>query len=141
STITVGTPVRSELATLPPRVEAATRLQLDPARPVVAVIGGSQGARHLNTLVAEAAAAVAPEVQFFHAAGPADYERLAVLTAKRDGYRVVPFCDSMADVYAAADLMICRSGASSLTETAHAGLPSLLVPYPFAADDHQTKNA
>ncbi len=138
---TVGTPVRSELVSLPTRGEAAKALGLDPARPVVAVVGGSQGAKHLNTLVADAAAAMPPDVQFFHAAGPADFERVAALAKGRDGYRVVPFCDRMADVYAVSDLMVCRSGASSLTETAHAGVPSLLIPYPYAADDHQTKNA
>jgi len=138
---TVGTPVRSELVSLPSREEAARELGLDPARPVVAVVGGSQGARHLNTLVAQAATAMAPEVQFFHAAGPGDYDRVAGMASGRDGYRVVAFCARMAAVYAVADLMVCRSGASSLTETAHAGVPSLLVPYPHAADDHQTKNA
>jgi len=138
---TVGTPVRNELVSLPARGEAAKELGLDPARPVVAVVGGSQGAKHLNTLVVEAAAAMPPDVQFFHAAGPLDFERVAALAKGRDGYHVVAFCDRMADVYAVTDLMVCRSGASSLTETAHAGVPSLLVPYPFAADDHQTKNA
>ncbi len=137
----VGTPVRGELVSLPARGDAARALGLDPARPVVAVVGGSQGAKHLNTLVAQAAALMAGEVQFFHAAGPGDYERVAALAKGRDGYRVVAFCERMADVYAVADLMVCRSGASSLTETAHAGVPSLLVPYPHAADDHQSKNA
>lgn len=137
----VGTPVRAELVRLPGRGEAAAALGLDAARPVVAVVGGSQGARHLNTLVAGAAALVPGEVQWFHAAGPADFERVAGLAGGRAGYRVVPFCERMADVYAAADLMVCRAGASSLTETAHAGLPALLVPYPYAADDHQTRNA
>jgi UDP-N-acetylglucosamine--N-acetylmuramyl-(pentapeptide) pyrophosphoryl-undecaprenol N-acetylglucosamine transferase len=140
-TVTVGTPVRRELTTLPERASAAAALGLDPRRPVVAVIGGSQGAKHLNTLMVEAAAAVAPEVQFFHAAGPTDYERVAALAGGRAGYRVVPFCDRMAEVYAVADLMVCRAGASSLTEMARSGMASLLVPYPYAADDHQTKNA
>jgi len=54
---------------------------------------------------------------------------------------VLGFCDRMGDAYAAADLVLSRAGASSLTELAHAGLPAVLVPYPYAADDHQTRNA
>ncbi|RYD19437.1 MAG: UDP-N-acetylglucosamine--N-acetylmuramyl-(pentapeptide) pyrophosphoryl-undecaprenol N-acetylglucosamine transferase, partial [Verrucomicrobiaceae bacterium] len=63
------------------------------------------------------------------------------ITAGREGYKVLGFCDQMPSAYAIADLVIARSGASSLTEIAIAGHPSILVPYPYAADDHQTRNA
>ncbi|NNE92111.1 MAG: UDP-N-acetylglucosamine--N-acetylmuramyl-(pentapeptide) pyrophosphoryl-undecaprenol N-acetylglucosamine transferase, partial [Verrucomicrobiales bacterium] len=55
--------------------------------------------------------------------------------------KVVDFCSDIQFAYAAADLAVCRSGASTLTELAHYGIPSILIPYPFAADDHQTRNA
>ena len=74
-------------------------------------------------------------------AGSADEARVREQSVGRKGYVVLGFCDDMASVYAVADLILCRAGASSMTELAHAGLPSILVPYPYAADDHQTKNA
>ena len=68
-------------------------------------------------------------------------QRRVKQSAGHKGYVVLGFCDDMASVYAVTDLILCRAGASSMTELAHAGLPSILVPYPYAADDHQTKNA
>jgi len=59
----------------------------------------------------------------------------------RSGYQVLAFCDQMPAAYSAADFCVARSGASSLTELSRASLPALLVPFPFAADDHQTANA
>ncbi|MFM2243916.1 MAG: undecaprenyldiphospho-muramoylpentapeptide beta-N-acetylglucosaminyltransferase, partial [Verrucomicrobiota bacterium] len=137
--VVTGTPVRKELAVLPGRADAAAKWKLDPARPVVLVMGGSQGARKLNALMA---AAVLPEgVQVLHIAGPGEEATVAGMVGGRPDYHVVGFCDDMASAYAVADAVVARSGASSLTELAHAGLPSLLVPFPFAADDHQTVNA
>lgn len=140
-TATTGTPARPEILNLPPRAEAAARFNLDPARPVIVVTGGSQGARRLNELSAEAAASLPPETQVLHIAGALDRERAEEISKGREGYRVLGFCDQMASAYAVADLVIARAGASSLTEIALAGLPSVLVPYPYAADDHQTHNA
>lgn len=139
--LTTGTPVRPEILHLPTRAEAAASLSLDPARPVIVVTGGSQGARRLNELCAEAAASLPPETQVLHIAGAADFDRVAEIAHGRPGYHVRGFCDQMGAAYAVADLVIARSGASSLTEIGVAGLPSILVPYPFAADDHQTRNA
>lgn len=136
-----GTPVRLELRKLPDRATAAARLGLDAARPVWLVMGGSQGARRLNELAPEAARRLPPEWQVLHIAGGIDEARVRAAATGREGYRVLGFCDRMADAYAAADLALSRAGASSLTELAHAALPSLLVPYPYAADDHQTRNA
>ena len=137
--VVTGTPVRRELSVLPGRAEAAAKWGLDPARPVVLVMGGSQGARKLNALVA--AAPFEAGVQVLHIAGPGEEAAVSGQVSGRKDYVVAGFCEDMAGAYAVADVVVARSGASSLTELAHAGLPSLLVPFPFAADDHQTANA
>jgi len=140
-TVTTGTPVRPEIIDLPSREAAAARFGLAADRPTLVVTGGSQGARRLNELSAQAAASLPPETQVLHIAGAADFQRVCEITAGRAGYKVLGFCDQMPAAYALADLVIARSGASSLTEIAIAGQPSILVPYPYAADDHQTRNA
>lgn len=140
-TVTTGTPVRPEITQLPGREDAAAGFGLDPERPTILVTGGSQGARRLNELCAEAAAAMPPLTQVLHIAGAADFQRVMEITKNRPGYKVIGFCEQMPEAYAIADLVIARSGASSMTEISIAGLPSILVPYPYAADDHQTRNA
>lgn len=140
-TVTTGTPVRPEITHLPSREEAAARFGLNPERPTILVTGGSQGARRLNELCAEAAASLPPETQVLHIAGALDFQRVSEIAEGRPGYKVLGFCDQMPSAYAIADLVIARSGASSLTEISIAGHPSILVPYPHAADDHQTRNA
>ena len=135
----VGTPVRGELAQLPSRVEAAQKWGLDASKPTLLVFGGSQGAKGLNTLVVDAAKDL--DCQILHVTGQFDYERVEGLTKELPGYETMAFCDDMASAYAIADGAICRSGASSLTELAFLGIPSVLVPYPHSADDHQTANA
>jgi UDP-N-acetylglucosamine--N-acetylmuramyl-(pentapeptide) pyrophosphoryl-undecaprenol N-acetylglucosamine transferase len=136
-----GTPVRKEISHLPTREAAAQKHGLDPQRPVLVVMGGSQGAKKLNDLTVQAFDQFPAGTQVLHVAGTLDAPRLSSAVGPRADYRVLGFCDDMPAVYAVADVMLCRSGASSLTEIAHAGLASILVPYPHAADDHQTKNA
>jgi len=140
-TVQTGTPVRPEIANLPTREEAAAIFGLDPSRPTIVVTGGSQGARRLNELSAEAAASLPAETQVLHIAGASDFQRVSEIAKNRLGYKVLGFCDQMPAAYAIADLIVARSGASSMTEIAITGLPSILVPYPYAADDHQTRNA
>jgi UDP-N-acetylglucosamine--N-acetylmuramyl-(pentapeptide) pyrophosphoryl-undecaprenol N-acetylglucosamine transferase len=139
--LVTGTPVRLELRELPPRAEAAKAMDLDPARPVLLVTGGSQGARRLNELVAGAARRLPEDWQILHISGAGGEEAVRKAAEGRPGYRVFGFCDRMAEAYAASDMVISRAGASSLTEIAHAGLPAILVPFPFAADAHQPHNA
>jgi UDP-N-acetylglucosamine--N-acetylmuramyl-(pentapeptide) pyrophosphoryl-undecaprenol N-acetylglucosamine transferase len=140
-TVTTGTPVRPEIANLPSREAAAAHFGLDAGRPTIVVTGGSQGARRLNELSAQAAVNLPTETQVLHIAGALDFQRVCEITTGRADYKVLGFCDQMPSAYAIADLVIARSGASSLTEIASAGCPSILVPYPHAADDHQTRNA
>lgn len=140
-TVLTGTPVRPEIIHLPSRDEAAANFGLDPSRPTIVVTGGSQGAKRLNELCAQAAALLPQEMQVLHIAGALDFERVSQITKGRECYKVLGFCDQMPSAYAMADVIIARSGASSLTEISISGHPSILVPFPYAADDHQTRNA
>lgn len=140
-TVTTGTPVRPEIAKLPTHEEAAAHFGLDPGKTTILVTGGSQGARRLNELCAEAAGKLPPETQVLHIAGALDFARVTEIASGRTNHMVLGFCDQMPTAYAVADLVIARAGASSLTEIAMCGHPSILIPFPFAADDHQTRNA
>jgi UDP-N-acetylglucosamine--N-acetylmuramyl-(pentapeptide) pyrophosphoryl-undecaprenol N-acetylglucosamine transferase len=138
---TVGNPVRQSVVDLPaPGARMADRQ--GPCR--VLVTGGSQGARTLNRAVPAAVASLASSVtlQVRHQAGKNDLE------TTRDAYseagveaEVTEFIEDMASAYAWADLVVCRSGALTVSELAAAGVASILVPYPHAVDDHQTRNA
>lgn len=136
----VGTPVREEMLHIPATADARTALGLPADKPVILVTGGSQGAQKLNTLMVEAAKA-APHVHFHIIAGKADHDRVQALAEGSANISVVGFCADMPAAYAAADGVVTRSGASTLTELSVVGKPSLLVPYPFAADNHQYFNA
>ena len=112
---------------------------------VAIVTGGSRGARTLNRAGRESwplfAKAGSP-VRIVHQSGPAEYEPLA--QAFRDSAiqgEVVPFIRDMAMAFRGADLVVGRAGAGGVNEIAAAGMPSVLVPFPFAADDHQRRNA
>jgi UDP-N-acetylglucosamine--N-acetylmuramyl-(pentapeptide) pyrophosphoryl-undecaprenol N-acetylglucosamine transferase len=101
------------------------------------VFGGSQGARSLNELAVEALGRNGPAV--LHLAGERDYEMLRGRVA-RDDYRLVPYTHEFGAALAACDLVVSRAG-GSIYELAAAGKPAILVPYPHATADHQTKNA
>ncbi|MCF6312378.1 MAG: hypothetical protein L3J39_07995, partial [Verrucomicrobiales bacterium] len=109
----------------------------------VLVMGGSQGAHGINQMICEALTGYAEAgVQLLHIAGVDDVEMVEKAYAEVEGVGcVVKFCSEMGLAYAAADVALCRSGASSLAELAAFGVPSVLIPYPYAAEDHQTKNA
>lgn len=136
----VGTPIRASLSKAPSRDEACRRLGFDPAKPVILVFGGSQGAAGLNAGVPLALRPFSEHPQVLHLAGRGKAEE----TRRRYGARpakVLEYTEDMAAAYAAADLVICRAGASTLAELAALKKPSVLVPYPHATDDHQTANA
>ncbi|MBI4496027.1 MAG: undecaprenyldiphospho-muramoylpentapeptide beta-N-acetylglucosaminyltransferase [Deltaproteobacteria bacterium] len=109
------------------------------------VFGGSQGAHRLNQAMMEALPGwgeMKERLRIIHQTGPSDLE--AVRRAyRREGFRaeVHPFIDRMEEAYGAADLVLCRAGATTLFELMAMGKPALLVPYPFAANDHQRRNA
>ncbi|MGC2161658.1 MAG: undecaprenyldiphospho-muramoylpentapeptide beta-N-acetylglucosaminyltransferase [Silvibacterium sp.] len=135
-----GIPVRSEFFHLQPRPAGAP--------PHLLVFGGSQGARALNTFMPQIAApllAAIPGLTILHQAG-ARHAEAALAAYQASGasperWQVHAFLDDMPRRFEAADLVLARSGASTVAELAAAGKPSLLVPFPQAADDHQRKNA
>lgn len=135
-----GTPVREELLKLPTRTEARERLGLPQDKTVILLTGGSQGARNLNTLLIEAAKADT-KAHYFVIAGKLDQARVTELAAGADNITITGFCADMPAAYAAADGVVTRAGASTLTELSIIGKACLLVPFPYAADDHQTHNA
>jgi UDP-N-acetylglucosamine--N-acetylmuramyl-(pentapeptide) pyrophosphoryl-undecaprenol N-acetylglucosamine transferase len=122
--------------------EAAFAARLDPALATVGVFGGSQGARALNeALLGLAAEPEPPRFNLVWQTGRADHARVAGARAWPANAVVEPFFSPMTAVYPLLDLIVCRAGAMTLAEVAAWGIPSILVPYPHAADDHQTKNA
>jgi UDP-N-acetylglucosamine--N-acetylmuramyl-(pentapeptide) pyrophosphoryl-undecaprenol N-acetylglucosamine transferase len=134
---TVGNPVRTGFAELP---APAQRLARETRR--VLVIGGSQGARALNERMPEALkllpAAQRPEIR--HQAGRTlEIAQTAYAKAGVQG-EVTAFIEDMPEAFAWADLVVCRAGASTIAELTVAGCASVLVPYPYAVDDHQTRN-
>lgn len=139
--IWTGNPVRPEIAVLP----APTFRYAERTGPLnVLVVGGSLGAQVLNEAVPKAWALMAENQRpnIVHQAGEKHLAQLqalyAELSVKAD---CVAFIADMAEAYAWADLVICRAGALTMAELAAAGVASVLVPYPFAVDDHQTGNA
>jgi UDP-N-acetylglucosamine--N-acetylmuramyl-(pentapeptide) pyrophosphoryl-undecaprenol N-acetylglucosamine transferase len=142
-TVWTGTPVRKILRNKRNRSEVISKLGLSSDKPVVLVMGGSQGARGLNRIVLEEAGRInAPEIQWIHLTGVEDEKNVS------EGYsrihktaKIHAFCHEMEDLYSVADLVIARSGAASLAEIAQNELPSILIPYPFAAENHQLVNA
>jgi UDP-N-acetylglucosamine--N-acetylmuramyl-(pentapeptide) pyrophosphoryl-undecaprenol N-acetylglucosamine transferase len=136
----VGNPVRNEIAMLPPpsiRTHASSGFRL-------LVLGGSLGAQGLNDIVPKALSqlSVGDRPEVWHQTGDKHIE-----TAKKSyesrgvEAKLTPFITNMAEAYAWADMVLCRSGASTVAELCAAGLGAILVPYPYAVDDHQTANA
>jgi UDP-N-acetylglucosamine--N-acetylmuramyl-(pentapeptide) pyrophosphoryl-undecaprenol N-acetylglucosamine transferase len=134
-TVQTGNPVRTLGTDAHPAVDHFTLF----------VFGGSQGAHTINVAAVEAARIVSQRLsnlRVIHQTGPADAEWV------EQRYRewgveaqVVPFVHDMASAYGRADLVVCRAGATTLAELAALGKPAILIPYPFAADDHQRSNA
>jgi UDP-N-acetylglucosamine--N-acetylmuramyl-(pentapeptide) pyrophosphoryl-undecaprenol N-acetylglucosamine transferase len=118
------------------RGEARRAFDLPADDAVVLVLGGSQGARRLNELAVETWGERGPAV--LHLSGERDYEQLRPRVSRPD-YRLLAFTDDVGAAYGAADLVVARAG-GSVWELAAAGLPAILVPYPYATADHQTKN-
>jgi len=136
-----GTPVRSELQRLD-RHLARQRLGLRDDLPTLLVMGGSQGASGINQAMIKSLASLRDRpLQVIHLSGARD-ERLVADNYRREKISafVAAFHHRMEEVYSASDLAIARAGAASLAELAFFGLPGILIPFPHAADDHQTRN-
>ena len=137
-----GNPTPDALADVG-REEGARFFGLDPGKKTLLVFGGSRGAATINAAIAPLAAELAAGgIQIIWQTGDEEFETLRRISgAPREGVAMRPFIDRMEYAYAACDLAVCRSGATSLAEMARAGVPSVLVPYPHAAAGHQTENA
>ena len=150
--VVTGNPVREEMLSLDVdarRAEARAAFGLDPDTPTLLVFGGSQGARSLNRAIVKAHGlwSAPDQLQVLHAAGgslhgeaAAAWERARAETAG-PRVRCVDFIEDMGAAYAAADIVVCRAGATSIAELTALGRPSVLVPYPHATRDHQMHNA
>jgi UDP-N-acetylglucosamine--N-acetylmuramyl-(pentapeptide) pyrophosphoryl-undecaprenol N-acetylglucosamine transferase len=139
-----GTPIRQNLIRIS-RAEAAAYWNFDSEKVTITVIGGSQGASGLNQVVTRCLPHFKKwkdHIQVIHQTGLREVE-LVEGQYKSSGVpaRVMAFCERMEMIYSISDIMVARSGAASLTEINHFGLPSILVPYPHAAENHQVSNA
>jgi UDP-N-acetylglucosamine--N-acetylmuramyl-(pentapeptide) pyrophosphoryl-undecaprenol N-acetylglucosamine transferase len=137
-----GTPIRKELQPMDKKV-ARQKLGLREDLITLLVMGGSQGASGINQSVIKALPFLQNlPIQVIHLSGGRD-ERLVADNYQRENIpaHVAAFHHAMEEVYSAADLAIARSGAASLAELAAFSLPAILIPFPYAAEDHQTKNA
>ena len=139
----VGTPLRKVMRQEHDKGGALAHFGLEEGKKTLLVMGGSQGARGINRAVTGALENISGlGMQVIHLTGPADFKAI------QEDYRgatlphaVLAFCHEMQLAYAAADIAIARSGASSLAELSAFSLPTILVPFPHATDDHQTLNA
>jgi UDP-N-acetylglucosamine--N-acetylmuramyl-(pentapeptide) pyrophosphoryl-undecaprenol N-acetylglucosamine transferase len=144
--VVTGTPVRASMLRPVTPQDARLALGLDPQKTTVVVMGGSQGARSLNEAVATLVTGreLPADWQILHVSGARDFAGLA---ERENGalaggaVRLVEYLEDPRAAYAAADLVVARSGASTLGELAATGTPALLVPFPFATADHQAHNA
>ncbi|MBS1806864.1 MAG: undecaprenyldiphospho-muramoylpentapeptide beta-N-acetylglucosaminyltransferase [Acidobacteria bacterium] len=132
-----GNPVRAEFFTVPAKVPSETVNIL--------ITGGSQGARAINEAMITAIPMLEPHKDrlfITHQTGELDFEKVKAAYATSSLHvEVKPFIEKIVDEFAKADLVICRAGATTVAELAAASRPALMIPFPWAADDHQRKNA
>ena len=133
-----GNPIRNDFALLKKKERGE--------RSSVLIFGGSQGAHAINTAMVEALRLLAPErdrLDITHQTGERDFEMVkrGYTEAGFDAADVRPFIEDMATRFEKADVLVCRSGATTAAEVAAAGKAAIFVPFPFATDDHQRKNA
>ncbi len=140
-----GTPVRASLLRPVNPSRARMALGLAPERTTIVAMGGSQGARSINEAIVALVTrrTLGDQRQLLHVSGERDYAYMQAEERDTGGNHVslVDYLADPANAYAAADVVIARSGASTLAELAATGTPAILIPYPFAADDHQAHNA
>jgi len=141
-TVLTGNPVRKELLEL---AETNKVIKKEGAKLTLLVLGGSLGAHRVNELVSGAFALGIPElsnIKVIHQTGPKDVDEVkAEYTKNKIDATVAPFFTDMAAIYSEADLLVSRAGATTLAELSVLGKPAILIPYPYAADNHQEKNA
>jgi UDP-N-acetylglucosamine--N-acetylmuramyl-(pentapeptide) pyrophosphoryl-undecaprenol N-acetylglucosamine transferase len=137
-----GNPTRESLGGVT-KGEGARFFGLDAGKKTLFVFGGSRGAATINAAMAPLAGKLAGEgIQILWQTGEEDFQPLRrAIGESWEGVKLYPFIERMECAYAVCDLAVCRAGATSLAELTRTGVPSILIPYPFAAADHQTENA
>lgn len=143
-----GNPIRAAVLEAK-REDGLKEFNFTPDKPIVLISGGSRGARSINDAMIDVLKAAADKnsAQFLHVTGKGEFDsvtkklRDAGLTLEEPNIRVVPYLYNMPRAMAMADLAIFRAGATGLAELTARGVPSILVPYPFAAENHQEFNA
>jgi UDP-N-acetylglucosamine--N-acetylmuramyl-(pentapeptide) pyrophosphoryl-undecaprenol N-acetylglucosamine transferase len=139
--VVTGNPVRKEF--LQP-AQHAGRFAKKPGEFWILVVGGSRGALSLNNLCVELTKQWLddhPEVILLHVSGERDYEMVSRQARSHQRYQVLPYLHEMQEGFAVADVLVSRAGATILAEIGCCGKPAVLVPFPFATDNHQEKNA
>ncbi len=120
---------------------ARKRFGLYDDRPTLLVFGGSRGARSINNAVLLRLGEITASANIVWQTGALDFGRLKGLVSPSPYLWIAPYIEDMGAAYSAADLVLCRAGASSLAELTNLGKPSVLIPYPYATGDHQRHNA
>lgn len=141
--VMTGNPVRADLLSCPKsKAEAKTALGFDPEKPLVLVVGGSLGARTINEAIAHALPAITETgAQVMWQTGKLYLNEFAPIAAQYPAVKASAFISDMAVAYRAADLVVSRAGAGTISELQLLGKPAVLVPSPNVAEDHQRKNA
>lgn len=141
--VITGNPVRREISAVGLARQGKTLVRHQPLK--LLVLGGSLGARALNEVLPGVLAALPDDIDInvWHQTGDAHFDTTMAHYRKfvRREHKVVPYINNMSEAYEWADLVLCRSGALTVSEISVVGISSILVPYPYAADDHQTANA
>lgn len=147
--VVTGNPIRSDIMAVS-RNEGQSKLGLDPNKLTLLVSGGSRGAQSINKAMVTVSKALADraDIQVLHVTGKSDYNNIVGLynqagidVAKTGNIIIMPYLYNMPHALAATDLAVFRSGAIGLAELMARGIPSILVPYPYAAENHQEHNA
>lgn len=140
--LTVGNPVRESIRAIT-RADDYYQTRQKPWR--ILVLGGSQGAQPINRVITSWLSQESDRGSYvlWHQTGQKEYDAVqeAYVAFPICAYRISPFIEKMEEAYQWADIVICRSGALTVSEIATVGLPSVLIPYPYAVDDHQFANA
>lgn len=137
-----GNPLRNWLSSIS-KEEACMHLDLDPNKKTLLIMGGSQGAKSINDATLEIVQNLTKthNLQVVHQTGKKNYDDVLKKKPEIKEYVVKPYFDNMGIAYASADIAVARAGSISLSELNNCGLPSVLIPYPHAAADHQRHNA
>lgn len=148
-TALIGNPIREEIVkkcisiTQEEKEKTKNEYNVTSQKPVIVILGGSQGAEKINELILLTISELLESYEIIHQCGVKNYERVKSELISLNNYHLFPFFDEkqMSDIYSIADLIISRAGAGSICEIATCGKPSILIPLPESAGDHQRQNA